>query len=125
MLQSLAPRYAACSRRPAGRFESQGGAMKRRWSGSAAAAAALVLMTGCESLQVDVPGAPRDVTASYYAGAVTVSWELAPDWDGETFRIYAKRSTDAQYYLVAEVTSCAQGFCSYTDANVEPGRSYD
>src|SRR5690606_35310334 len=59
------------------------------------------------------------------AGAVTVSWELGPRWDGESFRVYAKRTTDAQYYLVAEVTSCAQGVCSYTDANVQPGRSYD
>jgi hypothetical protein len=97
--------------------------MTRRWLGSAAA---LLLLVGCETtLDSDIPGAPRDVEASYYAGAVTVSWELAPDWDGETFRIYAKRASDAQYYLVAEVTSCAQGLCSYTDANVEAGRSYD
>jgi hypothetical protein len=89
-------------------------------------AAALLVLVGCETtLGPDIPGAPRDVTASYYARAVTVSWELAPDWDGETFRIYAKRATDAQYYLVAEVTSCAAGVCSYTDANIEAGRSYD
>jgi hypothetical protein len=88
--------------------------------------AAILAIGACDStVDVDLPDAPRDVTASYYAGAVTVSWELGTDWDGEAFRIYAKRTTDAQYRLVAEVTSCAQGFCSYTDANVEAGRSYD
>jgi hypothetical protein len=98
----------------------------RRRGSAAAVVAAIVAIGACDStVDVDLPDAPRDVTASYYAGAVTVSWELGTDWDGEAFRIYAKRTTDAQYRLVAEVTSCAQGFCSYTDANVEPGRSYD
>jgi hypothetical protein len=94
-----------------------------RWRG----AAALVLVAaGCETIaDVDIPDEPRDVAASYYAGAVTVSWELGPAWDGEAFRVYARRATEASYRLVAEVTSCTQGLCSYTDTNVEPGRSYD
>jgi hypothetical protein len=101
--------------------------MTGRWRGRAAVALAALAVGACETstVELDLPAAPRDVAASYYAGAVTVSWELAPDWDGESFRVYAKRSSDTQYHLVAEVTSCAQGACSYTDANVEPGRSYD
>jgi hypothetical protein len=99
--------------------------MTGRWRGAAALALALVA-GGCETIvDVDVPDEPRDVTASYYAGAVTVSWELGSGWDGESFRVYARRATDGQYRLIAEVTSCTQGLCSYTDTNVEPGRSYD
>ena len=74
---------------------------------------------------VDDIAPPRAVEATYYAGAVTVTWELASGWDGEGFRLYGRRSTDANYYLVAEVTSCSDGVCSYTDANVQAGRSYD
>jgi hypothetical protein len=97
--------------------------MTRLVAVSVAAAFAL----GCEEdfFGVDEPSAPRGVEASYYAGAVTVSWELPSDWDGETYRVYAKRSTDTRYSRVAEVTSCSGGVCSYTDRNVQPGRSYD
>jgi hypothetical protein len=98
--------------------------MKRRWVWAAAA----LLAVGCElddGLGVDEPSPPRAVEATYYAGAVTVSWELPVDWNGETFRVYGKRSTDTRYTLIAEVTSCAAGVCSYTDRNVQSGRSYD
>jgi len=37
---------------------------------------------------VDAPAAPRAVTATYYAGSVTVDWELDAAWDGEAFRLY-------------------------------------
>lgn len=71
------------------------------------------------------PDAPRALTASYYAGAVTLGWELGPFWDGESFRVYGKRSTDGNYFSIAEVTNCIDGFCSYSDVNIQPGRSYD
>lgn len=101
--------------------------MKRAWAG-VGAIVALALLSGCDDdggLGVEEPSAPEALEVLYYAGAVTVSWQLPPDWDGETFRVYAKRSTDARYALVAQVTSCASGLCSYTDRNVQPGRSYD
>ena len=101
--------------------EPGGGIMTRRVWGSVA----VLALAGCDSVGVDVPDAPCDLAASYYAGAVTLSWELGSGWDGESFRVYAKRASDTRYAVVAEVTSCIQGFCSYTDVNVESGRSYD
>jgi hypothetical protein len=71
------------------------------------------------------PAAPRDLVASYYGGVVTVSWELAPAWDGESFRVYSRRITDSDYFLIAEVTSCAGGLCAYEDANVLGGETYE
>jgi hypothetical protein len=72
-----------------------------------------------------VPAAPRALAASYYAGAVTVEWELAPAWDGEAFRVYSRRVTDPDYFLVAEVTSCTDGQCTYRDVNVTAGETYE
>jgi hypothetical protein len=97
------------------------------------ATSALALATaGCEDEDYfagpgvgAAPDAPRGVAVSYWAGAVTVSWELGAAWDGESFLVYSKRSTDADYFLVAEVTSCADGFCTYTDTNIAEGRTYD
>lgn len=43
----------------------------------------------------------------------------------EPFRVYAKRSTDGQYFLVAEVTNCINSLCSYLDVNIQSGREYD
>ena len=37
------------------------------------------------------PDAPRAVAVPYYAGSVSVTWELGPAWDGEAFRIYSRR----------------------------------
>lgn len=71
------------------------------------------------------PAAPRALTVRYYGGSVTVDWELAPDWDGEAFRVYSRRTTDASYYLIAEVTSCAGGLCTYQDWNVSSGHTYE
>ncbi len=73
----------------------------------------------------DGPPAPRALSASYYAGAVTVEWELAPNWDGETFRVYSRRVTDSNYFFIAEVTSCSDGLCSYQDRNVVADETYD
>ena len=88
----------------------------------------MLALVGCDDdfiFGVDAPAAPIDVEASYYAGVVTVSWGLAPAWDGEAFRVYSRRVTDADYFLIAEVTSCASGLCSYEDANVLEGQTYE
>lgn len=89
---------------------------------------AALALAGCEStvlVPLEGPEAPRNLDAYYYAYAVRVSWELAPGWDGETFRVYSKRTTDPDYFLIAEVSSCAGGWCAYEDRNVLAGRSYE
>jgi hypothetical protein len=81
----------------------------------------------CDSLEgvdSDTPAAPRDLQASYHGGAVHLTWELAPQWDGEPFRIYAKRTSDQGYFLIAEVTNCISGLCSFSDVNVVAGATY-
>lgn len=105
--------------------------MSRRKVARVAVLALGLTLAGCEDEYFlapgggDGPAAPRAVDASYYAGAVTVTWELAPGWDGDSFRIYAKRVSDPDYFLIAEVTSCSGGFCSYRDVNILEGRTYD
>jgi len=74
---------------------------------------------------VDAPAAPRALTVTYYAGSVTVNWELAPGWDGEAFRVYSKRTTDPDFFFIAEVTSCSGGFCTYEDLNVVTNTTYE
>lgn len=71
------------------------------------------------------PAAPRNLSAWYYNQAVYLTWELAPAWDGETFRIYGKRVSDAQSFLIAEVTNCSGGLCSYTDVNIVAEVTYE
>jgi hypothetical protein len=97
----------------------------RRWL---LGALALSLVTAaCRSDTVVVvadPAPPRSLDGFYQAGSVILTWELHPDWNGESFRVYGKRTTDADFFLIAEVTSCAGGFCTYTDVNVVGGISY-
>ena len=100
----------------------------KRWYG-AMLALALVAPAGCELDDGGFgpggsPPPPRELGASYYGGAVYVTWELSSQWDGEAFRVYSKRVSDRDYFLIAEVTSCTAGLCSYTDTNVVPGVSY-
>src|SRR5688572_21048860 len=96
----------------------------RRSRGSALALLAGLCLggSGCDELNaVDAdrgPAAPRELAANYRAGAVHLTWQLSSQWDGESFRIYAKRTSDADYFMIAEVTNCAGGTCSYTDMNV-------
>jgi len=89
---------------------------------------ALLALAGCEEERVRLvagpPGAPEDLRGWYYAGAVELAWRLGAQWDGEAFRVYGKRSTDARYRFIAEVTSCAGGECAYRDLNVRPGATY-
>ena len=72
-----------------------------------------------------VPAPPRGIAASYYAGAVTISWELSSGWNGEPFRVYSKRVSDSGWFFVAEVTSCIDGVCLYEDLNVVGGVRYE
>jgi hypothetical protein len=68
---------------------------------------------------------PENLAAWYYNQAVYVTWELAPAWDNDSFRVYAKRITDSAYFLIAEVTNCSGGLCSYTDVNILPDITYE
>lgn len=89
---------------------------------------AVLAVAGCDSddilVPLDGPAAPEDLDASYYAGAVRVTWTLGSRWDGEPFRVYSKRVTDADYFFIAEVTSCVSGVCVYEDWNVVAGQTY-
>ncbi len=100
--------------------------MRRKLFGTLLTALALV---GCESSDIlvplDGPAAPQNVGASYYAGVVRVTWELAPEWDDEPFRVYSRRITDADYFLIAEVSSCAADTCAYEDRNILAGQTYE
>lgn len=91
--------------------------------------ALLVLGVGaCEvtvSVDGDPPVPPENLEGAYYDRGVDLYWELGSGWDGETFRVYGRRTTDADYFLVAEVTSCAQGDCVYRDINVRPDHTYE
>jgi len=71
------------------------------------------------------PDAPRNLTGSYYNFGVNLNWELPPDWDGESFRVYGRRSSDPDFFFIAEVTNCAEGFCEYTDVNIVELVDYD
>ena len=73
----------------------------------------------------DIPAPPVAVDATYYAGVVTVTWELAAGWNDEAFRVYGRRVTDSDFFFIAEVTSCIAGACSYQDTNVAEGESYE
>jgi hypothetical protein len=39
--------------------------------------------------------------------------------------VYSRRVTDSDWFFIAEVTSCTQGFCSYEDLNVTSGQTYE
>ena len=71
------------------------------------------------------PPPPRDVQGFYYDRRVHLSWELDSGWQNEPFRVYGRRTTDPNYVLVAEVTSCSEGRCVYLDPNVSPNHSYE
>ncbi len=88
----------------------------------------VLALAGCDAdwIVVDeAPAAPRELAVSYYAGVVTVTWELAPAWDGESFRVYSRRVTDSDYFLIADVTNCVGSTCAYADANVAAGETYE
>ncbi len=90
---------------------------------------AAMAFSACDSDTVLLPGggpaAPRTLDAYYYAGVVRVTWELGAGWNGEPFRVYARRISDADYFFIAEVTNCSAGLCSYEDRNVVEGVTYE
>ncbi len=69
--------------------------------------------------------APENLAGWYYNQAVYLTWELAPAWNDDSFRVYGKRVSDANHYLIAEVTNCSGGLCSYTDVNILPDITYE
>ena len=102
------------------------GAMSR---GASAGLALLVLLTACDRGNSgtdpgNAPPPPHNLDVYYYDGDVNVEWELDQAWDGEPFRVYARRQGDDEYQRIAEVTSCSDGFCSYADRNVTPSTTY-
>lgn len=86
------------------------------------------------------PGAPRDFAARYSwvlegfdsqqravgHGDVILTWAPPANWDGEVFRVYARRTgTSGASSLIATVTACVTGLCEYHDTDLLPGTSYD
>jgi hypothetical protein len=89
-----------------------------------------VAIGGCEDDEIlivdgDEPAPPRALQARYYNRAVYLTWELSPGWDEDSFRVYGKRRSDPDFFLIAEVTNCADGLCSYTDINIFAGITYE
>jgi hypothetical protein len=76
-------------------------------------------------IPLDGPAPPIAVDAGYYNRAVTVYWDLASGWNGESFRIFGKRAGDTSFLVIAEVTSCSGGTCEYTDTDIVESVSYD
>lgn len=105
------------------------------------ALAALALVAGCESTAINEPSnlpRPQALEAEYrwalegWSGqapvgtpTVTLRWEIPGAWDGEPFRVYARRSGSGSYVPIATVTSCAARLCTYADANIAAGVGYD
>ena len=73
----------------------------------------------------DLPAPPEALDGEYYDQAITLRWSLAAGWNGESFRVYGRRVGDASYLLIAEVTSCADGACEYTDTNIVESVGYE
>ena len=89
---------------------------------------AAVTLAGCDGTFLVVsgdPDAPRDLEGYYYDGGVDLSWRIGAGWDGEAFRVYGKRVSDPEYFFIAEITSCTDGFCVYRDINVSAGVTYE
>ena len=95
--------------------------------------AGAVLLAGCDdhdTILVPVSGSlppapPVGLEAGYYNRAVTLYWNLAAGWDGETFLVFGKRVEDNSFFLIADVTSCSEGSCEYTDTNIVAAVTYD
>jgi len=86
----------------------------------------------------DPPGEPRDLFVRYewvlegFDGVTAVghpvvdlAWLPPTDWNDEVFRVYGKRASSADYFLIATVTSCTDAGCVYRDRNVAPGEDYE
>ncbi len=103
---------------------------------------AALALAGCdESINgIDRPDRPTDLDARYEWALerwdvangrpvghpeVTVTWQAPDRWGGEPFRVYGRRAGQGRYSLIATVTSCDAGSCSYVDTNVLQGSRYD
>ncbi len=73
----------------------------------------------------DYAAPPENLSGWYYNRAVYLSWELGAGWNNDPFRVYGKRRSDPNYFLIAEVTNCADALCSYTDVNIVPEVTYE
>lgn len=73
----------------------------------------------------DYAAPPENLAGWYYNQAVYLTWELAAGWDNDPFRVYGKRISDSGYFMIAEVTNCSGGLCSYTDVNIAPNVTYE
>lgn len=110
----------------------------------AALAAAALLVSGCDDEQIiigggDPPGEPEDFAAAFewvFEGftnsgqpvgypAARLTWNVPFDWDEEPFRVYGKRSSSSNFFLIATVTSCTENGCVYVDRNVQAGEFYE
>jgi hypothetical protein len=109
----------------------------------AAVSALALLAAGCDDDPIiiggDPPGAPRDLAARFewvfegFTGTgqpvghpvAELTWLPPSDWDEEPFRVYGKRTSSTNFFLIATVTSCTVEGCVYRDANVAPGVSYE
>ena len=91
------------------------------------ALAGAICLGACDGnlIRVEEPPPPRNLGGGYYNLGVDLWWELDDQWEGEPFRVYGRRASDAEYFLVAELTSCAAGGCVYRDINVSADRTYE
>ena len=71
------------------------------------------------------PAAPLNLDGWYYARTVNLTWDLSASWRDESFRVYGKRLSDPDYFLIAEVTNCIGGSCTYSDINIVEDVSYN
>jgi hypothetical protein len=90
----------------------------------------VLAFAGCDDDEIlfyddEYAAAPQNLAAWYYDRAVYITWELAAGWDNDSFRVYGRRVTDSGYFLIAEVTNCSEGLCSYTDVNIVPNVTYE
>ncbi len=99
-----------------------------RWTLGVMMAALVTGGAGCQDDGFFVggdPAPPVNLQATYFDRAVHITWGLASGWNGESFRVYGKRLSDPEFFLIAEVTNCVGGLCSYSDVNIREGTSYE
>ena len=88
-----------------------------------------LLLDACDNDTIfivdDFPAPPEGLQGEYFNQAITLRWFLGAQWNGESFRVYGRRVGDASFLVIAEVTSCADGACEYTDTNIVESVSYE
>jgi hypothetical protein len=89
-----------------------------------------LLLGACEAedaifVEDGLPAPPVALDGSYYNLAIRLTWELSSEWNGEFFRVYGRRTTAASFLSIADVTSCSDGLCEYTDTNITANTSYE